>query len=113
MVRQGRTERTEGGGVVNEERPHVLDDVPPKPPGSVPLGETSDYARAPTAEQLATVEQLALAAAGPPPLPAPWEPLADWSSQPAPAFSGSANAIHFYLNHSDGIGYQGFMFFKP
>jgi hypothetical protein len=92
--------------------PKAIDELPPTPPGAVPLDATSDYAREPTAEQLATVERLALAAAGPPPLPAPWQPLADWSSQPPPAFGGAANTIHFYLNHTDGIGYQGCMFFK-
>jgi hypothetical protein len=92
--------------------PKAIDELPPKPPGAVPLDATSDYAREPTAEQLATVERFALAAAGPPPLPAPWQPLADWASQPPPAFGGAANTIHFYLNHTDGIGYQGCMFFK-
>ena len=94
------------------DEPHVMDEQPPAPLGSVPLGETSDYAREPTPDQLATVERLVLAAAAPPALPAAWQPLADWATQPSPAFLGAANTIHFYLNHTDGIGYQGCMFYK-
>jgi hypothetical protein len=96
--------------------PEVNAELPPKPPGRAVVDYVNDDAPELPADFLATGERLtfALAAApGPPSLPAAWQPLADWSSQPSPAFGGAANTIHFYLNHTDGIGYQGCMFFKP
>jgi hypothetical protein len=91
--------------------PEISEQMPPTLLGRMPVGEANEYAYEPTDADLARSE-LALTAAGPPPLPAPWQPLADWSSQPPPAFAGAANAIHFYLNHTDGIGYQGHIFYK-
>ena len=94
--------------------PAVAAELPPKPPGHMPVGEVNYEAPDMPSDFLATGERLAFAqaSAGPPPLPAVWQLLADWSSQPPPAFGGAANTIHFYLNHTNGIGYEGCMFFK-
>lgn len=88
----------------------TMSTTPPAPPGNAVLGQagarTYDAASmpAPPSEAMAFPD---------PGMPHPWEMIADWLSQPAPAFVGNANAVHFYLNHTDGIGYQGFLYFKP
>lgn len=90
----------------------ILKETPPPPPGLVPFGKAMD--KAPKLSALATTgETLAFVAATPPTLPAAWQPLANWCGQPAPSFAGSANAIHFYLNNRAGIGYEGFLYYKP
>ena len=91
----------------------ITDETPPTPPGRVSLGEAMESAPALPVVPTRGGAAAFAAPSGPPPLPAAWQPLADWSSQPAPAFAGAANAIHFYLNRRDGIGYQGYMYFKP
>jgi len=83
--------------------------LPPQPPGTLSLGEEVERAATATAPELTPSERFDYPAPGMPPL---WQSLADWCNQPPPSFGGNANTIHFYLNHSDGIGYQGLMFFK-
>jgi hypothetical protein len=85
----------------------ATDVAPPQPPGDSPPGEEGLQT---TLIEDAPGERIDIAA---PALPAAWQPLADWCNQQPPSFAGSANTIHFYLNHTDGIGYQGCMFFKP
>lgn len=58
----------------------------------------------------APFERLDFAAPG---LPAGWQPLADWCTQPLPAFVGNANAVHFYLHSHPGMVYRGMLFYKP
>ena len=81
----------------------------PIPPGDVSLAEASprEFKTSFTGE--APGERADYPAPG---MPSQWQLLADWLSQPPPAFGGAANAVHFYMNHTDGIGYQGLMYFK-
>jgi hypothetical protein len=95
--------------------PVITAEHAPAPPGRASVAEVMDTSPPlPPALDGTRGEALAFALpAGAPAIPPAWQPLAEWSSAPAPAFGGAANAIHFYLNHRDGIGYQGFMHFKP
>jgi hypothetical protein len=47
-------------------------------------------------------------------VPAAYQPMVDWVTQPAPSSVGDTHALHFFLINQQGEGpfyvYQGFMF---
>jgi hypothetical protein len=49
-------------------------------------------------------------------VPAAYQPMVDWVTQPVPSFRGDMHALHFFLINEEGEApfplYQGFMFFN-
>jgi hypothetical protein len=80
-------------------------------PGKSPVGDGGYGEPKTSLTEKPPLEAFDFAAPG---MPQGWQELADWSSQPPPAFAGEAKTIHFWLNHhSSGIVHRGLLFFKP
>ncbi len=46
-------------------------------------------------------------------LPAEFQEKIDWVNQPPPTNARDTHALHFWLRSTEGLSYQGLMFYRP